>query len=70
MTMAARQSGLTLRVMCSSSFSSFLVSLVKENSSEPKSVLIPAMVSFLKDSFPFMTESQALVISVKAYENA
>jgi len=53
-----------------SSLSSLLVSLVKENSSEPKSVIIPSMVSFLRDSFPLMSESQALAISLKAYENA
>jgi hypothetical protein len=53
-----------------SSLSSLLVSLVKENSSEPKSVLIPSMVSFLRENFPFMSENQALVIALKAYENA
>lgn len=49
---------------------SILISLVKENASEPKSILISAMVSFLMESFPFMSENQALVISLKAYENA
>jgi len=56
--------------MVSSSLSSVLVSLVKENASEPKNVLIPSLVSLLMDSFPFMSESQALFISLKAYENA
>jgi hypothetical protein len=67
---ATRLSGLTPRVMVSSSLSSVLVSLVKENASEPKNVLIPSLVSFLMDSFPFMSENQALSISLKAYENA
>jgi hypothetical protein len=70
MIMATRQSGLTLRVMVSSSLFSVLVCLIKENASEPKNVLIPALVSFLMDSFPFMSENQAMLISLKAYDNA
>jgi hypothetical protein len=56
--------------MNSSSLSFLLTSLIKENYSESKPVLIAAMVCFLMESFPFMSESEANAISIIAYANA
>jgi hypothetical protein len=52
------------------SFSSLLLSLVREHKAEGKAVVIGAMVSFLMESFSWMSESQALVLASKAYANA
>lgn len=45
-----------------------LLSLASEFKNEPKQVVICAMTSFLVESFDWMTESEATIISVKAYE--
>lgn len=47
-----------------------LISLVRENKAESKAVVIGAMVSFLMESFSFMSESQALIIATKTYAQA
>ena len=45
-----------------------LLSLASEFKNEPKQVVISAMTSFLVESFDWMAESEATIISVKAYE--
>lgn len=47
-----------------------LISLVRENKAESKAVVIGAMVSFLMESFSFMSENQALIIATKTYAKA
>lgn len=49
---------------------SLFVSLVREHKAESKAVVVGAMVSFLTESFPFMSENQALILSLKVYANA
>lgn len=57
-----------LLVMSAYSLTHVLVSLASEFSNEPKSVVINAMTAFLCDSFDWISESEAMTISVKAYE--
>ena len=47
-----------------------IAGLMRENISEPKNVLIPAMVGLLMEQVPGLTENEALILSVKGYAEA
>lgn len=67
--MATRQSGFNFLVMNRFDLASKLVSLMKANIHEPKSILINAMACLLVESFA-IAQSDAIIIAQKAYHDA